>query len=304
MAEVAEAFLQAHQSTYLPNTIRAYRYDLTLFSRSFPDLSAAEVTVQHLRAFLGAMAEMAPTTVARRQATFRSAFGWAYRNELIPADPTGRLEPVRIPHRDPRPLTADQVDVILASIPSGDRRNRLLFSLLYETGMRVGEALGIHGQHIHLNDVDGGYIRIIGKGDRERVVPLIDSPRTVRLLREAMKKGPSLGPVFRGEFSKGGRASEALDYTTVYYHWERYVTIAREKQPALFELEVEPITIHRLRHTYVTQRLRDGMSLQAVRKLVGHRNVQTTLRYAETDLETIKRELLEARRAKRGRGRG
>ena len=62
--------------------------------------------------------------------------------------------------------------------------------------------------------------------------------------------------------------------------------------------ESKPITIHRLRHTYATQKLRDGVSLPSVRKLLGHKNIQTTMRYVETDLDTVKRELLEARRQK------
>lgn len=59
------------------------------------------------------------------------------------------------------------------------------------------------------------------------------------------------------------------------------------------------MTIHRLRHTYATLKLRDGVSLASVRKLLGHRNLQTTLRYAETDLETVKKELVEARQRRR-----
>lgn len=296
VSELAEVFLSSNQNTFQGNTLRAYRSDLVMLAETYPNLDAREVTAQHLRAFLNAAADLAPSTLARRQASLRSCFAWAYRNEVVDADPTGRLEPVKVPQRDPRPLTEEHVEAVLAAIPTDDRRNRLLFTMLYETGMRVGEALGIHAQHVHLNDVDGGYIRIIGKGNKERMVPLIDAPRTVRLLREILKKVGALGPLFRGELKKGGRTSKAVEYPTIYYHFERYLSTAREKRPALFEQEAEPITIHRLRHTYASSRLRDGVSLPSVRKLMGHKNLQTTLRYAETDLETIKQELAEARR--------
>ncbi len=161
--------------------------------------------MEHLRAFLGATAELAPSTLARKQAALRSCFGWAYREGLIDSDPAARLEKVKVPRRDPRPLTEEQAEALLAAIPSAHRRNRLLFSLLYETGMRVGEALGIHVGHVHQN---------------------------------------------------------------------------------------------------ATARLREGVSLQAVRKLMGHKNLQTTLRYAETDMESIKQELAEARRRSGRGGRG
>lgn len=164
----------------------------------------------------------------------------------------------------------------------------------------MGEALGIHVGHVHPNATDGGYIRVVGKGDEARIVPLIDAPRTVRLLRSHLKEVGKVGPLFAGDPRKGGRPAEALDYTTVFHHFERYLATARRRQPDLFERESEPVTIHRLRHSYATARLREGVSLQAVRKLMGHRNLQTTLRYAETDLETIKQELVEARR-KNGR---
>ena len=162
--------------------------------------------------------------------------------------------------------------------------------------MRAGEALGVHVQHVHLNNVDGGYIRVLGKGSKERSGPLIDAPRSIRLLRAVVKKLGTMGPLFRGDVLKGGRPSEAVDYTTMYYHFERYVAAAREKRPVAFAGEGDAITIHRLRHTYATLKLRDGVSLPSVRKLLGHKNIQTTLLYADTDIETIKRELTEARR--------
>ncbi len=294
--ELSEAFLAANKNRLSPNTLRAYGYDLGLLTRDFPDFMAEAITVGHLRAFLQVTAELTPSTLARRQATLRSCFSWGYKNDLIPSDPTVKLEPVRLPERNPRPLTEEQVETLLAAIPKGEKRNRLLFSLLYETGIRVGEARGILVPHVHLNDVDGGYLRVIGKGDRERIVPLIDAPRSVRLLREILKSLSAVGPLFRGDPRKGGNAREALDYTTLYYHFERYLEIARYKKPALFLSEQGAITIHRLRHTYATQKLRDGIPLPSVRKLMGHKNIQTTLRYAETDLETIKQQLVEARK--------
>jgi integrase/recombinase XerD len=303
LPELAEAFLTANKNRLSPNSLRAYGYDLGLLVRELPEAAAEEVTVVLLRAFLQATAESTPSTLARRQATLRACFSWAYKNDLLPADPTVKLEAVRLPERAPRPLSAEQVEAILAAIPTTQKRNRLLLSLLYETGIRVGEALGILVPHIHMNDVDGGYIRVLGKGDRERIVPLIDAPRTVRLLREMLKTLGTAGPLFRGDLRKGGRAGEAVDYTTLYYHFERYLEIARQKKPALFPADAEEITekitIHRLRHTYATQKLRDGIPLPSVRKLMGHKNLQTTLRYAETDLETIKRQLVEARKRRR-----
>jgi len=303
--EVIDAFLTAMRHTLRPNTRRAYRYDLTLFARSLPALDVTDLTIDHLRAFLAATADRAPATLARRRAALRSCFVWAYRNDMISADPTGKLDTITLPQRDPRPLDAAVVEALLAAIPAAHARDRLLFTLLYETGMRVGEALAVQADDVHLNDMDGGYIRVVGKGDRERIVPLIDAPRSLRLLRPMIKPSKTgvvpIGPLFRGAVSKGGRMGEPLDYTTAFYHFERYLAAGRRARPEIFAAESAPITIHRLRHTYATERLRAGVSLAAVRKLMGHQNLQTTLRYAETDLDSVKRELVAARRRQRER---
>jgi site-specific recombinase XerD len=79
--------------------------------------------------------------LARRKAALRSCFRWAYQQELLPADPSTKLEAIPIGERHPRPLTEKQLEAILAAIPRKELRNRLLVTLLYETGMRIGEAL-------------------------------------------------------------------------------------------------------------------------------------------------------------------
>jgi site-specific recombinase XerD len=144
-----------------------------LLAAALPGASNASVTTQQLRAFLYAMAELAPATLARRRAALRSLFGWALKNDWIAVDPSGALETVRVPQRQPRPLSEPQAEALLAAIPRKERRNRLLFVLLYETGVRVGEALGLHAEHVFCNETDGGFLRVFGKGGRERVVPLL-----------------------------------------------------------------------------------------------------------------------------------
>lgn len=298
--ELVAAFLAAKQQTLRANTRRAYRADLQLFARQFPALDAAAVTGDLLRAFLAASDDRAATTLARRRSALRSCFSWAQRTGLLPTDPSGALDAIMLPQRTPRPLSTDQVEVFLAAIPARHPRNRLLFTLPAETGIRVGEALTLHVGDVRLNDTDGGYLRVVGKGNRERIVPLIDAPRSVRLLRAFLGKQHAMGPLFHGEVAKGGSYSTALDYSTVCYHFARYMTRARQRKPEAFAADPDPVTIHRLRHTYATERLRAGVSLAAIRKLLGHQNLQTTLRYAELDLEAVKRELVAARRREQG----
>ena len=140
--ELIEAFLAAKQHAFASNTRRAYRYDLMACVQVLPTLPVREITVSHLRLFLDATTDLAPTTLVRRKAALPSCFRWAYQQELVPADSTAKLEAIAIGERDQRPLTEKQVEAILAAIPRKALRNRLLFTLLYETGMRVGDYIG------------------------------------------------------------------------------------------------------------------------------------------------------------------
>jgi len=135
--ELADAFLSAMQHTFLSNTRRAYRYDLHLFARSFPGLDATAVSADHLRAFLAATTDRAPSTLARHQAAVRSCFAWAYCNSLVPVDPTSHLDKITLPQCEPRSLSRAEVDALLAAIPPRHARNRLLFTLLYGPGISV-----------------------------------------------------------------------------------------------------------------------------------------------------------------------
>lgn len=144
--ELIDAFLSAKHLTLAPNTRRAYSYDLQACAHLLNDVPISEITVTHLRFLLDAsldLAPRAPTTLARRKAALHSCFNWAYQQNLLLADPTAKLEAIPIGERDPRPLTEKQVEAILAAIPRHDLRNRLLLTLLYETGMRVGVKLEI-----------------------------------------------------------------------------------------------------------------------------------------------------------------
>jgi len=133
--ELADRFLEANRHTFRANTHRAYRADLLCFARSFPMLDTADLAPEHLRAFLAA-ADRAPATLARRRAALRSCCAWAYRNGFVAIDPASHLDKISLTQRDPGPLTTGQVEALLAAIPARHVRNRLLFTVLYETGMR------------------------------------------------------------------------------------------------------------------------------------------------------------------------
>src|SRR6266568_960567 len=272
--ELVEAFLTAKQHTFASHTLRVYRYELTTFAQSYPDLLIHNITESHLRLYLDEKNDLKTNTLVHRKATLHSCFNWAYEQGLLPVDPTAKLEAIPFHMRVPRLLTEKQVEAILDVIPQQDLRNRLLLTLLYETGLRIGEALKLHTQQVHLDNQDGGYLQIVDKVTKERVIPLIDASRSVALLRNVLQTLDEGDPLFPGDVSKGGRHRKAINYTTIRKHFERYVDQARSTYSELFDDEKEPITIHRLRHTFATLKLRDGISLASVSMLLGHSSTQ------------------------------
>jgi integrase len=150
--------------------------------------------------------------------------------------------------------------------------------------MRVGEALSIQRCDVDLTP-DDEKVRVLGKGQRERTVLLVAAPQSVRLLRRHLRlSGIKSGSIFRGDPNRGG-TNLAMDYTTVRRAWLRYCRKAGIQA-----------TIHQLRHSRASQLVRAGVPLATVRKLLGHRSIQTTMLYAEVDDETVKADLLDYQR--------
>lgn len=283
-AAVVEAFVadlaQANRSVH---TRRAYAADLTRFA-AFYRGPARGITADVLRAFFATGAHLSPATRARRQAALASFLAWAYRHDLVGANPMAKVERVRLASPAPRGVTREQVETVLAAIPATRRRDRVLFRLLLETGLRVGEALALHVEDLDLTP-DDERLRVVGKGGRGRTV-LLDDPRVVGQCRAYLHRaGYRHGPLFRAE--KNGRGGP-LRYQSVQALWARYC--ARVGVTC---------TLHQLRHAYATELVNGGVSLATIRKRLGHKNLQTTLRYAEHSDATADAELRAWRRHQR-----
>jgi integrase/recombinase XerD len=178
----------------------------------------------------------------------------------------GRVDRVHLDPPAPRGLRPGEVAAILAAIPAQRRRDRLLFRLIAELGLRAGEALRLQVEDVDLAR-DNEHLSVLGKGGRRRTV-LIDGDGLVIQLRAYLRHtGYQHGPLFRAE--KNGRGGP-LRYQSAYEHWVHYCAAAGVDA-----------TLHQLRHTHATELVNAGVSLATIRKRLGHRNLQTTLRYAE-----------------------
>jgi len=262
-----------------PHTITNYRCDLNRLTHTAPG-GLADITTASLRRLFTSLADKAPATRARIQASVNAFLTWCFKHDLIPANPMQKLDRVRVPEAIPRGLDPAVIRKVLGAIPRRNLRDRLLFTLVAETGLRISEALGVYVEDLVLTP-DDEQIVVRGKGGRTRTVMLYAAPLSLKLLRRHLREARiTSGALFRGDPARGG-SNRPIHYRTAHHAWTRYCRRARVEA-----------NIHALRHSFATRLVNEGVSLGVVRKLLGHRNMQTTLRYAQVSDATVKRELM------------
>lgn len=269
-------------------TLRAYRGDLAGAGAAFPQ-PLTELHRDALEAWLGEAP--AASTQARRLASLRGFFEWCLARELITRDPTLGLEARSTTRRLPRPVKGDTDRKALdTAIAAYEMPYKLIFTLLRETGMRVGEVLALNvgdvtlapGQEgLHVRDPKNRVERVVAMGPNS-------TKRSLRLLRQHLKAigadrdgFPATHPLFCSN-----RATRLI-YGTALYHWGQLC-----KQAGLLDAAGKPrYTIHQLRHTTATELLEQGHKVETVQRRLGHRDIRTTMGYAEVSDATVRAEL-------------
>ncbi|MEU1813387.1 tyrosine-type recombinase/integrase [Micromonospora aurantiaca (nom. illeg.)] len=248
-----------------PHTVRGYRSDLAEFASHHPsDVDQIDVTI--LRTYFTALEHQAASTQARKQASLAAFLRWCHRHGLVDANPMDLLDRTQVPEAPPRGVDPARVEKVLAAIPKRNLRDRVLFTLIARTGVRAGEALGVHVEDLTLT-ADDEHVTVHGKGGRSRTILLDDSILVALLRRYLRATGYTHGPLFRASKNHIGGP---LRYASAQELWAKYNRLAGED-----------IELHQLRHTHATELVNGGVSLQTIRKRLGHRKIQTSLRYAE-----------------------
>ncbi len=153
LADAAQAFVASLRQRSVPvNTIKSYTHDLRLFVQSMPaDLPS--VTAEAIQEFLAGFSHLSDATRRRRYSTLCAFYRRLFRHGVVETNLMERLDPIEQVEREPRPLPPETVTKILQAIPASNLRDRTLFTLLYETGIWVGEALGLLATEVDLSVV-------------------------------------------------------------------------------------------------------------------------------------------------------
>jgi integrase/recombinase XerD len=271
------------------NTVAAYRNDLTQFHEhvqatgdGLEEEGWSGVSRECLINYILSLKEReyASATVARKVAAVKSFCHFLLRTGVIEDDPAAELDSPKVKKRLPQTLSQEDVDRLLA-IPAqqGDTpkalRDRALLEVLYATGMRVSELA-----QLTLDDVDlnAGTVRCVGKGNKERVMPLY--PEALDVLRNYMEHG-------RPEFLGADRGQTALFLNPRGEQLTRqglWLIIKRYAK----ELGIgDRVTPHTLRHSFATHMLNGGAGLREVQKLLGHANISTTQVYTHVSRDHL-----------------
>ena len=260
------------------NSLAAYRRDLRHLSDWLAPqdlLDAGEDQLQ--RYFAATFSSSRATTANRRLSAMRRFYRWALREGLVEADPTRRLATAKAPPRFPRTLTEAQVEALLAA-PDPESvlglRDRAMLELLYATGLRVSELVGVKMSELSSAE---GLVRVTGKGQKERVVPIGEEAR-LWLERYSAKARPAL---------LGGRAADALFVTRRGEPMSRQMFWKLVRRYAIQADIRAPLSPHGLRHAFATHLLNHGADLRVVQMLLGHADISTTQIYTHVARERL-----------------
>jgi integrase/recombinase XerD len=266
-----------------PRTIEAYRRDVircATFARQQGVSSAAQLTPAVLREFVYHLKDLglSGSSIRRNVSALRTWFRILLAEGAVTHDPTDRLDPPRRGRTLPEVLTVDEVAALL-SAPGLDEplafRDRAMLELGYGAGLRVSEWIGLLQRDVLLED---GLVRVVGKGNKERLVPIGRSAIGaiavyLRELRPVLERGHGQGRLFLN--ARGAPLTRMGAWKIL----RKYVTLAGIEKP---------VSPHTLRHTFATHLLEGGADLRAVQEMLGHADIATTQLYTHVDREYLR----------------
>lgn len=275
------------ERSYSPNTLDAYCKDLQKLFNYYSDMGIdfRTVTLKDFDIFAGSLRDngISARSLARILSGVRSFYKFLVLEREIAQDPTELLESPKIGRHLPQTLSVEEIDSILAVIdlskPEGIR-DHCIIEVLYSCGLRISELTGLLISNLHL---DEGYIRIQGKGNKERLVPI--SPKATRELRTWLdvRKHIDIQNGYEDHVFISRTRGKALSRISLFIFIQRYA------KNAGITKEISP---HTFRHSFATHLLQGGANLLAIQNMLGHESLGTTEIYMHLDTSHLRDQMM------------
>lgn len=268
------------EKRYSIHTLVSYESDLIQFdnylTNVYDGVSLKSVEMIHVRSYMVELLELhlAKSSVARKISTIKSLYKFLKKEQIINSSPVQLLEIPKIDKRLPTFIKEDEIASLFEEFKFEDsftgKRDKLILVLLYQTGIRLSEIIGLNNK-----DVRAQEIKVLGKRNKERIIPL--SSITNSLVIEYMKIKNDLFQESKPFFitDKGNKLYEKFVYRKVNYYLSK-VSSKQKKSP------------HILRHTFATHMLNNGADLNAIKEILGHENLSATQVYTHNTFQKLK----------------
>ena len=265
------------------NTVASYRLDLRTLIEwlQHQQLTLLNVDAIGLQGFLAERVEggYKASSSARLLSAMRRLFQYLYREKLREDDPSALLSSPKLPQRLPKDLSEAQVEYLLQAPGEEDpieQRDKAMLELLYATGLRVSELVGLNLSDVSLRQ---GVVRVTGKGNKERLVPMGEEAvywieRFIEYGRPLLLNGQTLDVLFPS------KRAQHMTRQTFWYRIKHYATLAG--------IDSEKLSPHVLRHAFATHLLNHGADLRVVQMLLGHSDLSTTQIYTHVATERLR----------------
>ena len=279
-----KAFLQLEKSLSA-HSVEAYLRDIDKLTKFLQDevgpLSPDEVTLQHLQAFVQCIGklEMAPTSQARIISGIKSFFKYCLLEQICTINPTTLLPSPKTKRKLPDVLSFEEIEQLIGQLdlskPEGGR-NKAILETMYSSGLRVTEAINLKISCLYL---DVGFIRVIGKGDKERLVPIgSDAIKYIKLYKDTIRVHQTPAKNFE-DFLFLNNRGKALSRVMIFYIIKDLI------QKTGIKKSISP---HSFRHSFATHLVEGGADLRAVQEMLGHESITTTEIYTHINREYLR----------------
>lgn len=282
-----KAYLQVERSMS-PATVEAYLRDVQLLfsflETSLPDTRLEDIGLPALQAFVANIYELglSDASQARILSGVKSFFRFLLLEGVIKKDPTELLEAPKLKRKLPTVLSIEDIDAMIAAIDHSTQegvRNRAMLETLYSCGLRVSELISLELSKLYL---DAGFVRVIGKGNKERLVPLGDeAAKHIKLYIEGVRRHMTIKEKAQDVLFLSRRGA-GLSRMMVFY------IIKDAAERAGLRKDVHP---HTFRHSFATHMVERGADLRAVQEMLGHASITTTEIYSHLDRSFLRQTL-------------